>query len=238
MFLQPAGVKDYTTLLLCSYSTTSAIQLSIEILGPLLSLRSLSAGVGERICTGHAPVARFVWLALAARIVPSMQCDAMRCKAASPSLASPVSPASLPPSDPPHCFSASAHRVPRIAKLFFLSHGAAAGRLLRRRTTAIRAHCPPPLIVQGSCRFRNASSRVCGTTSPPPQLSLRPASLSLSLSQLQLLSSLLAAAEAMAGGGGLYGLSAFNDLIHGCTLLYITSCPAAPRSISLPRFLL
>jgi hypothetical protein len=40
----------------------------------------------------------------------------------------------------------------------------------------------------------------------------------------------------MAGWGGLYGLSAFNDLIHGCTLLYITSCPAAPRSLSLSFF--
>lgn len=236
MFLQPAGVKDYTTLLLCSYSTTSAIQLSIEILGPLLSLRSLSAGVGERICTGQRPRGPLRLAGTGSKdrsFHANMRCDAMQSRLA---LAPRLRLRFPLPRFLPH--TASAHRVPRIAKLFFLSHGAAAGRLLRRRTTAIRAHCPPPLIVQGSCRFRNASSRVCGTTSPPPQLSLRPASLSLSLSQLQLLSSLLAAAEAMAGGGGLYGLSAFNDLIHGCTLLYITSCPAAPPSISLPRFLL
>lgn len=44
-----------------------------------------------------------------------------------------------------------------------------------------------------------------------------------------------AAGEAKAGGS-LYGLSAFNDLIRG-TLLYITSCPAAPfSSLSLVFF--
>lgn len=228
-----AGVKD-STLLLCSYSTILA-PFSCPLKSLDLSLRSLSAGVGERICTGQRPRGplRLAGTGSKDRSFHAMRCDAMQSRLA---LAPRLRLRFPLPRFLPH--TASAHRVPRIAKLFFLSHGAAAGRLLRRRTTAIRAHCPPPLIVQGSCRFRNASSRVCGTTSPPPQLSLRPASLSLSLSQLQLLSSLLAAAEAMAGGGGLYGLSAFNDLIHGCTLLYITSCPAAPRSISLPRFLL
>lgn len=85
MFLQPAGVKDYTTLLLCSYPTTSDIQLSIEILGPLPLCARFRQGWGRESAQDNAPVARFVWLALAARIVPSMQmrCDAMRCKAAS-----------------------------------------------------------------------------------------------------------------------------------------------------------
>lgn len=164
MFLQPAGVKDYTTLLLCSYPTTSDIQLSIEILGPLPLCARFRQGWGRESAQDNAPVARFVWLALAARIVPSsfhaMQCDAMRCKAAS--LASPVSPASLPPSKrrPGACSVEGPQQSVPTA--------------------------PLPLIVQGSCRFRNASSRVCGTTSPPPQLSVRPASLSLSTSAFEL----------------------------------------------------
>jgi len=71
-----------------------------------------------------------------------------------------------------------------------------------------------PLIVQGSCRFCNAISRLCTTTST---LAL----FSPAFSLLQLLCSLLPNSRKQ-----------FNDLIRGGTLLYITSCPAAPFSLS------
>jgi hypothetical protein len=112
-----AGVKDYTTLLLCSYSTTSAIQLSIEILGPLSAL-AFGRGGGENLHRTTPPwPASFGWhWQQGSFLLPSMQCNAMQSRLA--------------------CVSG----FPCLAS----SLKAAAGRLLRRRTTAIRAHCPPP----------------------------------------------------------------------------------------------
>ena len=87
---------------------------------------------------------------------------------------------------------------------------------------------PCPLIVQGSCRFCNAISRLLCTNTSPASLSL-----SLSPSPFVLAAACCRTAPEAMAGGSLYGLRAFNDLIRGGTLLYITSCPAAPSSLSL-----
>lgn len=129
MFLQPAGVKDYTTLLLCSYSTTSAIQLSIEILGPLLSLRSLSAGVGERICTGQRPRGPLRLAGTGSKdrsFHANMRCDAMQsrlalaCVSGFPCLASSLRPTTLL-----QCFSSSCAENRKVVFPFSWSGGRA-----------------------------------------------------------------------------------------------------------------